>query len=133
MEFDWNLGALADGLGCYRRGEFFAAHEHWEIRWRETQGAEKCFLQALIQMAGAFHHLQRNNLRGANALLEAALGRLDPYPARFEGVAVAPLREELRGWLQALEGPDPVHRPPFPQIRLELPPAAAEPGYHDTE
>jgi uncharacterized protein len=120
MEFDWNLGALADGLGCYRREEFFAAHEHWEILWRKSQGPEKSFLQALIQMAGAFHHLQRNNLRGGAALLKAALRRLEAYPARFEGVEVAALREELRGWLQALEAKDSAYRPPYPQIGLEV-------------
>jgi hypothetical protein len=103
MEFDWNLGPLGDGLRCYRREEFFAAHEHWEILWRKSQGAEKSFLQALIQMAGGFHHLQRNNLRGATALLSAALRRLDAYPARFEGLEVAGLREELKAWLAVLE------------------------------
>jgi uncharacterized protein len=103
MEFDWNLGPLGEGLRCYRKEEFFVAHEHWEILWRKSQGAEKSFLQALIQMAGGFHHLQRNNLRGATALLRASLRRLEAYPERFEGVEVAGLREELRRWLQALE------------------------------
>ena len=106
MEFDWNLGPLGDGLRCYRREEFFEAHEHWEILWRKCQGPEKSFLQALIQMAGGFHHLQRNNLRGATALLKASLRRLEAYPERFEGLEVAGLREELREWLQALEAND---------------------------
>jgi hypothetical protein len=131
MDFDWNLGPLADGLRCYRREEFFAAHEHWEILWRQCQGPEKSFLQALIQMAGAFHHLQRNNLQGAEALLKAALRRLDPYPERFEGVQVAPLRQEGREWLQMLQLQeprvnDPAIRPAYPQIRLDLP--AVTPG-----
>lgn len=121
MEFDWNLGPLADGLRCYRRGEFFEAHEHWEILWRESQGKEKLFLQALIQMAGAFRHHQRNNLRGTIALLSAALAKLESCPARYGGVEVAELREALRGWLQALESQDPENqdsrrRPPYPQI-----------------
>jgi predicted metal-dependent hydrolase len=116
MGLDWNLGPLADGLRCYRREEFFEAHEHWEILWRASQGPEKSFLQALIQMAGGFHHLRRNNLRGAMALLRAALRRLEAYPARFGGVEVAGLREELMGWLQALEARDSGARPPYPQL-----------------
>jgi uncharacterized protein len=122
MEFDWNLGPLADGLRCYRREEFFEAHEHWEILWRQSQGPEKSFLQALIQMAGGFHHLRRNNLQGASALLKASLRRLEAYPARFEGVEVAGLREELKGWLQALEAKDSLPRPPYPPLCGEVAP-----------
>jgi uncharacterized protein len=115
MEFDWNRGALGDGLRCYRREEFFEAHEHWEILWRACRGPEKSFLQALIQMAGGFHHRQRHNLRGATALLTAALRRLEAYPARFGGLDVAPLRGELGQWLEAL-AKDPALAPPYPQL-----------------
>jgi predicted metal-dependent hydrolase len=119
MEFDWNLGPLADGLGCYRREEFFAAHEHWEILWRASKGPEKSFLQGLIQLAGGFHHLQRNNLQGATALLRASLRRLESYPASFAGVELAALREEMREWLRALEVQDSPRRLPYPQICVE--------------
>ena len=103
MPLNWNTGELAAGLDCYRREQFFDAHEHWENIWRQRQGPEKSFLQALIQMAGAFHHHRRKNPRGAQALLRAAMRRLDPYPERYGGVLLAPLREELAAWLQALE------------------------------
>ena len=122
MKFDWNLGALAHGLRCYRSQEFFLAHEHWESVWLNCQEPEKSFLQALIQMAAAFHHLQRNNSRGAASLLNAALRRLEPYPALFQSVEVTLLREEVVAWLRILEVHDsPIH-PPFPQIRLESAP-----------
>lgn len=116
MEFDWNLGALGEGLRCYRREEFFAAHEHWEILWRKSQGPEKSFLQALIQMAGGFHHWQRDNPRGATALLSAARRRLEAYPARFGGLDVAELRRELDRWLEALAAKDRETAPAYPQL-----------------
>jgi predicted metal-dependent hydrolase len=116
MEFDWNRGALSDGLRCYRREEFFAAHEHWEILWRKSHGPEKSFLQALIQVAGGFHHLQRNNLQGATALLGAARRRLEAYPARFGGLDVAGLHRELGRWLEALAAKDVEPAPPYPQL-----------------
>jgi predicted metal-dependent hydrolase len=119
MEFHWNLGALGEGLRCYRREEFFAAHEHWEILWRKSQGPEKSFLQALIQMAGGFHHLQRGNLQGAAALLSAALRRLEAYPARFAGMDVARLRGELAEWLEALKVEKLPIRLSYPQLRCE--------------
>ena len=121
MELDFNLGALADGLRCYRSQEFFLAHEYWESVWIQCRHQEKIFLQALIQLAGAFHHFQRNNLRGANSLLTAALRKLQNYPALYGGVDVASLREEMGDWLLTLAADDARAQPGFPQIRLSSP------------
>jgi predicted metal-dependent hydrolase len=114
---DWSCGALAKGLQCYESGEFFLAHEHWEGVWLKCEEPEKTFLQALIQITAAFHHLQRKNFIGAASLLRAALGRLDAFPAAFGGIAVEDLRASVRAWLLALEREDPSLRPPIPQIR----------------
>jgi hypothetical protein len=47
------------GIDLYNEGEFHAAHDAWEERWRDLAGPrEKLFLQALIQSSVAFHHLQ---------------------------------------------------------------------------
>ena len=70
MSLNWKSGELADGLGCYRRAEFFLAHEHWEIVWLRLDEPEKSFLQALIQTTAAFHHLQTGNSTGAASLLK---------------------------------------------------------------
>jgi predicted metal-dependent hydrolase len=126
MEFDWNRGALGDGLRCYRREEFFAAHEHWEILWRMSHGPEKSFLQALIQVAGGFHHLQRKNLQGTAALLSAARRRLEAYPAQFGGMDVAELCRELGRWLEALAAKDVEPAPPYPQLSIAADVAAAD-------
>ena len=122
MKFDWNCGALADGLECYRREAFFSAHEHWETVWLQSQEPEKTFLQGLIQVTAAFHHLQRKNAKGAASLLKAALRRLEPYPAIFGGIALAPLRDDVRSWIQSLETDDAPFHGPFPQICLSTPP-----------
>ena len=115
MTFDWSSGPLAEGLRCYRNERFWHAHEHWESVWLTCQEPEKTFLQALIQVTAAFHHFQRGEFVGAISLLRKALQRLEPYPAEFGGVALAPLRESIREWLQALELNDMSIRP-FPQI-----------------
>lgn len=116
---DWSGGALAEGLRCYRAEEFFLAHEHWEGVWLEAEEPEKTFLQALIQMTAAFHHLQRGNRRGAASLLRAALRRLEPYEISFGGLRVGPLREEIYAWLHALETNDLPSPVAFPKISLE--------------
>jgi hypothetical protein len=47
------------GIDLYNAGEFHAAHDAWEERWMGEVGAqEKLFLQAMIQSAVAFHHLE---------------------------------------------------------------------------
>jgi hypothetical protein len=46
------------GIDLYNMGEFHAAHDAWEERWMGEVGPkEKLFLQAMIQSAVAFHHL----------------------------------------------------------------------------
>lgn len=116
MALDWTCGALAEGLRCYRGEEFFLAHEHWEGIWLQCAEPEKTFLQALIQVAAAFHHLQRKNLIGAVSLLRTALRRLDRFPAVYGGIEVESVRESVREWLQAL-GREARPQLPFPHIQ----------------
>ncbi len=106
MTLDWSCGGLAEGQRCYRNGEYFQAHEHWEGVWLKCEEPEKTFLQALIQITAAFHHLQRKNVRGTASLLRAALRRLNAFPAAYNGVEVGDLRESVRTWLEALERGD---------------------------
>jgi len=120
MEFDWTQGALAEGLRRYHAEEFFAAHEAWESVWLESQEPEKMFLQALIQVTAAFHHLQRNNPRGTAQLLQAALGRLERYPACFGGISITLLCNDIREWLQALETGAPAPQLTSARIYAEL-------------
>ena len=47
------------GIDLYNSGEFHAAHDAWEERWMGPVAPdERLFLQAMIQSAVAFHHLQ---------------------------------------------------------------------------
>jgi len=116
MMFDWTEDPLAEGLRCYRAHRFFEAHEHWEEVWLKCQDPEKKFLQALIQVTVAFHHLQRNNRAGAMRQLTAALRKLELYPDGFGGVKVAKLCESIRAWIAALEQGDAPEMP-VPEIR----------------
>jgi predicted metal-dependent hydrolase len=107
MSLDWSSGALAEGLECYRTGKHFEAHEHWESVWLRCEEPEKTFLQALIQITAAFHHLQQRNLRGAASLLRRALRKLDAFPNPYAGIEVEALRESVRAWLRALDREEP--------------------------
>lgn len=117
MPINWEEDGLAKGLACYRRGAFFDAHEHWEAVWLRSPEPDKTFLQALIQITAAFHHLSRGNRAGTASLLGGALRRLESYPAEYGGVAVQPLRESLRAWLNALGDGGPPASLAYPLIR----------------
>jgi uncharacterized protein len=117
MKFDWTEGALAEGLRLYDAGEFFTAHEAWESVWLKLPEPEKTFLQGLIQVTAAFHHLQCDNRLGTTLLLQAALGRLDRYPEFFGGISVALLRSDIRERLRMLEAGEPACELISPRIR----------------
>lgn len=120
MKFDWYEGPLAKGLRLYEAGEFFTAHEEWEIVWLSSPEPEKTFLQGLIQVTAAFHHLRRENRLGTILLLQAALRRLDLYPASFGGISVEPLCSEIRDRLRSLEAGHPASELIPPKIRTIL-------------
>lgn len=117
MKLDWSQGALAEGLRLYEAGEFFTAHEAWESVWLGSPEPEKTFLQGVIQVTAAFHHLQRNNRLGAVLLLQAALGRLDRYPESFGGICVTLLCHDIRERLRTLEAGEAASNLVSPRIR----------------
>jgi predicted metal-dependent hydrolase len=107
ITFDWTQGPLAEGLRLYESGEFFTAHEAWESVWLKSPEPEKTFLQGLIQVTAAFHHLRCNNRVGTGRLLHAALRRLELYPACFGGISVTTLCSDIRERIQALHADEP--------------------------
>jgi len=103
MKLDWTNGPLLEGLQCYRAEQFFEAHEHWELVWLKLTEPEKSFLQSLVQISAAFHHLRKGNRVGAISLLTRALRRLDQCTSHFCGIDVKKIRDETRNWLIALQ------------------------------
>ena len=48
---------------CFNRGEYYEAHDVLEQLWLRTTGPDYAFFKGLIQIAGAFVHLQKQYLR----------------------------------------------------------------------
>lgn len=91
------------GLEAFNSGHFFEAHELWEEVWLDSPHPQKAFLQGLIQVAAAFHHYSRSNLRGTKNLLQEGLLKLDRFPEAHSGLELESLRLAVRGWLTVLE------------------------------
>ena len=47
-----------EGVERFNAAEFWNAHESWEILWLVAETDLDQFLQGLIQLAAAYHHLQ---------------------------------------------------------------------------
>lgn len=118
---------VAQGIRMVQAGDYFAAHEHLEAAVLDTSGPEAALYRVLLQLAVAYLHLERGNLRGARKMLLRLRGWLGPLPAVCRGVDVARLRaqiEELQaalddtagepsaGVLSALLRPIPLKGPP---------------------
>lgn len=81
------MNPLQKGIAQFNRHDFWHAHESWEELWLDAQGDRRQFLQGLIQLAAAYHHVSRGTSpKGALRLFAAALERLSPFPEGYERV-----------------------------------------------
>lgn len=113
------------GIDLYNSGEFHAAHDVWEERWMGEVGPdEKLFLQAMIQSAVAFHHL---DIGRPGAARQMYLRAKEKFGRLGHRVFMSLDLEEYQGQLDAalswlLSVPDPREAPmPLivpPKIRL---------------
>lgn len=115
---NWLDGSLAEGLRCYRAEQFFEAHEYWESVWLTLAEPPKSFLQSLIQISAAFHHLRRGNRIGAVSLLSRSVRRLDQCPPTFCRINIQRLRNGVRTWLDALANGRAQLPETFPEIEI---------------
>ena len=89
---------------CFNRGLFYEAHDVLEELWLPNRnGANGLFYKGLIQLAGAFVHLQKGRLQPAAALLRLARANLQRYPAIHQRLEVNGLLALIGHWLERLE------------------------------
>lgn len=86
-------------MDLYNAGDFFEAHEVWEDVWLEEEGDVKAFLQGVIKIAAAFHHLSRGTYRGMWDLLIAGKNTLDPYRPAYRGVELERFLRRIERWI----------------------------------
>jgi hypothetical protein len=102
--------AIVSGCGRWSEQRYFEAHEFLEHAWKSAGTEEdRERWKGIIQVAVAGVHLQRENPRGASALLDRALRRLADAPEDWQGLAVGPVRARavaLRVELEAGRLPD---------------------------
>jgi hypothetical protein len=89
---------------CFNRGLFYEAHDVLETLWlTDRHGTNGAFYKGLIQLAGAFVHLQKNRRQPAAALFKLARTNLLHYPGIHERLEVSQVLAVIEGWLIRLE------------------------------
>lgn len=114
------------GIDLYNAGEFHAAHDAWEDRWMGEVGPEeKLFLQAMIQSAVAFHHLEIGRPGAARQMYVRAKEKFARLPSKlFMSLDLEEYQAQLDhslAWLLAVPDPraltPPVIEPPVIRLR----------------
>lgn len=93
------------GVDLFNNEDFFEAHEVWEDLWHATRGEARDFIQGLIQVTSAFHHLRNGNMRGARILHDSGVQLLGPYGDRYMGLDLKKLRAEFDAALSGILEP----------------------------
>lgn len=108
---------------CFNRQLYYEAHEVLEDLWLPGRHhGNGDFYKGLIQLAGAFVHLQKHRLRPSAALFKLAQANLEKYPARHERLNLDAVQMLIGGWRRQLERGDylvnPLTANNFPQLAL---------------
>ncbi len=115
------------GIDLYNAGEFHAAHDVWEERWMgEVSAREKLFLQAMIQSAVAFHHLEIGRPGAARQMYTRAKEKFARLGTDvFMSLDLVEYQEQLDkalSWLMTAADPRELVAPEIqaPKIKLRL-------------
>jgi predicted metal-dependent hydrolase len=106
------------GLELAGRGEWFEAHEAFELAWRAAPGPERDFFQGLVHAVVFAYQTGRGRTVGAERQRAKAIRRLAPYAPAHRGLDVERL-------LAALVRAEPdlreqlVERDPQPPVPVE--------------
>ncbi len=106
-------------FNCQR---FFEAHEALEQLWLPERGRPKAdFYKGLIQLAGAFVHVQHCRFRPAAALFRLAQQNLSRYAPACDQLDLQAVQQIVAQWIACLSSRGVL--PAFPQLHLENAPA----------
>ena len=109
---------------CFNRQEFYEAHDVLEELWLAggKSASNYAFHKGLIQLAGAFVHLQKDRLQPAVALFNLADNNLRRYPALHDGIDLATVLGLIEDWRSRVgrdpAAPNPLRSGPPPRLAL---------------
>lgn len=110
---------------CFNRQLFYEAHDVLEELWLANgkEGPNYSFHKGLIQLAGAFVHLQKNRLKPSVALFNLAETNLRKYPDTHDRLDLVAVLQLIADWRKRIEDSgfevNPLPTSPPPIVRPE--------------
>ena len=99
--------ALVAGAQLLARGQWRAAHDVFENRWRSSTGELRELTHALAQLGAALLKWSEDHPQPADTLLGRARAHLEELPSRVEGVDVERLESEVQALQEHLGQGEP--------------------------
>lgn len=121
-------------FSLFNSGEYYEAHDVLEHLWLESKDSNQAFYKGLIQIAGAFVHLQKQFLRPGHPkdgkrlrpgfrLLALGASNIRPYGPMHMGIDVEAVCADCAGLANAIEASgyqiNPWSPENLPQIALQ--------------
>lgn len=108
---------------CFNRELFYEAHDVLEDLWLlDRKGPDGDYYKGLIQLAGAFVHLQKSRLKPCIALLRLTRANLVRYPEVHHQLDLAGVLALITDWETRVGGEVLGERVPcsweYPKLRL---------------
>jgi len=90
---------------CFNRQLFYEAHDVLEELWlADRHGPDGDFYKGLIQLAGAFVHIQKDRAGPAGSLFRLARANLKKYPPRHHQLDCGEVDQLILDWVARIQG-----------------------------
>lgn len=109
-----------EGIRLFNAGEYWHAHEQWEICWLQSSQPESTFYKGIIQAAAALEKWKRGQLRGMRLNYAKSRPKLVAVGPQMCGLDVAALIAAMDRFV--LTGGPPA---PTPHLMLDAQTSAA--------
>lgn len=117
---------------CFNKMEYYDAHDYLEHLWLQSSPPQYGFYKGMIQLAGAFVHLQKQFLRPthhkdgrrlhpAYRLFLLAQNNLQPLPSPFLGMPLHPVYKIILHYSLTLKNTHFSQNPWHPNFPPQLP------------
>ena len=88
---------------CFNQQQFYEAHDVLEELWlKDRHGPAGDYYKGLIQLAGAFVHLQKHRPQPSVALLNLAEANLTKYAPHFERLDITDALHLIANWRERI-------------------------------
>lgn len=83
------------GIERFNKKQYWLAHEALEDAWNDETGLIRDLYRGILQAAVVYHHISKQNFRGAMKVYQRSQKWLKPLPDICQGVDIARLRADL--------------------------------------